>query len=187
MDMIARLRAERHDLVARLDEIDKILTQYELIERAAQQLLGDRLPADSATVTAESVEHVAPPTPVVSTDRTVRGKNKTPIEDFEQAVVDVLKDAAAPMDRVALYDALTGRGIVIGDGDRDKELNALSARVYRMAQAGRLTNRRGQGYSLPEEAEGGEAPATPQEPTTDYNAVQGPVLDADDLTAETRS
>ncbi|MFT3690850.1 hypothetical protein [Paenirhodobacter sp.] len=148
MDMIARLRAERQALVARLSEIDKILAQYEQIERAAQQLLGGHPPIDSQAMTAEPVEHDAPPTPVALPDRAVSAKNKTPIDEFEQAVIDVLEETAAPMDRVQLYGALTERGIVIGDGDRDKELNALSARVYRMTQAGRLTSRRGQGYSL---------------------------------------
>lgn len=148
MNVIARLREERQGLVARLDEIDKILTQYEQIERAAQRLLGGRPPIDSQVMTPETVEHVAPLMPVASLDRTVSSKNKTPIDEFEQAVIDVLEETAAPMDRVQLYDALTERGIVIGDGDREKELNALSARVYRMTQAGRLTSRRGQGYSL---------------------------------------
>lgn len=148
MDMIARLRAERQDLVARLGEIDKILTQYKQIERAAQQLLGDHPPVDSRAMTAGPVEPVAPHTPATVPDRAVSAKNKTPIEEFEQAVIDVLQETAAPLNRVQLYDALTDRGIVIGDGDREKELNALSARVYRMTQTGRLTSRRGQGYSL---------------------------------------
>ena len=177
MDMIARLRAEQQALVARLSEIDKLLTQYEQFERAAQQLLGGRPPIDSRPMTAEPVEHdapPAPPTPIVPPDRTVSAKNKTPIDEFEQAVIDVLDETAAPMDRVQLYDALTERGIVIGDGDRDKELNALSARVYRMTQAGRLTSRRGQGYSLKTDGDVDDLHHGPQhEDASLHQEVQG--------------
>ena len=54
------------------------------------------------------------------------------------------------MDRVALYETLTERNIVIGDGGREKDLNALSARVYRMARDpnNRISSERGRGYRL---------------------------------------
>lgn len=157
MDIISRLRAEREALVDRLAEIDKILSQFEEVERAARRIV-EAIPVVSVTTGDAS-----PPSRlgqyVVLTQKPHRyeadgggaqGRVKTPIEEFEKAVVDVLREANQPMDRVALYEALMARGIVIGDGDRDKELNALSARVYRMTQAGLLENKRGEGYRLKE-------------------------------------
>lgn len=186
MDMIARLRAERQAIVARLSEIDKIVAQYEQIERAAQQLLDGHRPIDSQTMTAEPIKHEALPTSVALPDQAVSAKRKTPIDEFEQAVIDVLLETAAPMDRVQLYDALMERGIVIGDGDRDKELNALSARVYRMTQSGRLTSQRGQGYSLKASLTDGLAPVNEhldEVRSADAAVAQDTVIHDDDLLA----
>ncbi len=169
MEIAALLREEREALVARIAKIDKMLRQHDDWGREAQRLL-------SLTVAAESTppdEHPANGStkidahPTASTEpkyRDVSGLRvrvrsrtfpesasaKTPIPEFEAAVIDVLRAANRPMDRVALYEALTARGIVIGDGGRDKDLNALSARVYRMAQdpANRISSLRGQGYWL---------------------------------------
>lgn len=149
MEIIERLRAERQALVARMGEIDKMLRQYEELDRIAQTLLSPSSQsaeiADSRKPKIEGDVNV-PITEYVQPNGTRR--KKTPIAEFEKAVTDVLRDADAPMDRAELYDALTARGIVIGDGNRDRELNALSARVYRMAQDGRLESQRGQGYRL---------------------------------------
>ena len=68
--------------------------------------------------------------------------------EFQGAIIDVLRHNGTPMDRKALYEALMKRGVVIGDGDPDKEMNALSARVYRMKEDGILVSERGQGYQL---------------------------------------
>jgi hypothetical protein len=74
--------------------------------------------------------------------------SKTPVAAFERAVIEVLQEADGPMDRVAIYEALKERGITVGSGDRERELNVVSARVYRMALGGQLEGVRGQGYRL---------------------------------------
>lgn len=169
MEIIARLREEREVLVARVAQIDKMLKQYDEWGLEAQRLL-----SLTRVIEADSHETRAAPsdTPIgaasevpdqpslrqggnvrirvrSASSQVVTG-SKTPIPEFEAAVISVLRESGQPMDRVALYDALTARGIVIGDGDRGKELNALSARVYRMAQnpTNRISGERGQGYRL---------------------------------------
>jgi len=169
MEIIACLREEREALVARVIQIDKMLRQYDEWGREAQRLLslttsakvepvGNRAASASPDFVADAD---APDQPKFRQDgdigvrlrspssMPVKGR-KTPIPEFEAAVIGVLRETGEPMDRVALYEALTARGIVIGDGGRDKDLNALSARVYRMAQdpKNRISGERGQGYRL---------------------------------------
>lgn len=169
MEIIARLREEREILVARVAQIDKMLRQYDEWGREAQRLLS----LTGAPVFAGGDENIvsAAPSEIRSAkapSERERGMvvdeegsagalaslsvaaGKTPIPEFEAAVIEVLREAGKPMDRVELYEALTARGIVIGDGNRDKELNALSARVYRMARESknRISGERGQGYRL---------------------------------------
>lgn len=167
MEIIARLREERQALVDRVMQIDKMLQQYEEWGREAQQLLSltgtakaeshlDRVAPAASTAIAESTEPEQPKFRQVGSVRfrspsslPVIGR-KTPIPEFEAAVIDVLRESGQPMDRVALYEALTARGIVIGSGVRDRDLNALSARVYRMAldPSNGISGERGQGYRL---------------------------------------
>ena len=166
MEIIARLREEREILVARVTQIDKMLHQYDAWGREAQLLLS--LTAAARPDSGDGPAFATGPKAVLDTgvsDQQKYGKfgkmstrersslpvqgAKTPIREFEAAVIDVLRENDLPMNRIALYDALTARGIVIGDGQKDKELNALSARVYRMAQGGGpLISEQGQGYSL---------------------------------------
>ena len=154
METITRLREERAQIAARLAQIDNILRQYDELDQEAKRLLmvADMVEdTDQAMVldAAEKAVSVATPTNAVSKpDADVVKRNKTPMKEFEAAVLDVMRENNRPMDRVDLYDALTSRGIVIGDGDRDKELNTLSARVYRMAKDGHLVSQRGEGYRL---------------------------------------
>ena len=172
MEIIARLREEREALVARIAQIDKMLKQYDEWGREAQRLLSltsvvgagsheSRVGPSGEPAGAGSAESEVPVQPnfrqVGNVEIRVRSRSslpvagsKTPMPEFEAAVIDVLRESGQPMDRVALYDALTTRGIVIGDGGRDKDLNALSARVYRMAQdpKNRISSERGQGYRL---------------------------------------
>lgn len=177
MEIIARLREEREALVARVSQIDKMLQQYDEWGREAQRLLsltpaveiGSRDARAAPSDMPVGAESEVPDQPsfrqggnvrirVRSASSPVVTGRKTPIPEFEAAVISVLRESGQPMDRVALYDALTARGIVIGDGDRDKELNALSARVYRMAQdpKNRISGERGQGYRLITDEESGE-------------------------------
>jgi len=157
MEIIGLLRAERQALVERLSEIDQMLRQYEELDRIAQTLLEPSTSSARATdsrkpdVNSQSPDADRLPPAMGVTPNTMRGlvgRKKTPTDEFERLVIDILRDANAPLDRAELYDALTERGVVIGDGNRDKELNALSARLYRMAQAGHLDSKRGQGYLL---------------------------------------
>lgn len=159
METINRLREERAQLVARLNQIDNILLRYQEWDREAKRLLA--IDDGASTVgKREPTEAVAPSgvTPAVAAVADAPSvpapkRVRTPMREFEAAVLDVLRESDFPMDRVALYDALVGRGIVIGDGDRDKELNALSARVYRMAKDGGIVSQRGEGYRLKREEE----------------------------------
>lgn len=174
MEIIVRLREERAALVARVSQIDKMLQQYEEWGREAQQLLSltgtakaesnlDHVGPAAETDVAESSEPEHPKFRQVGNVR-VRLRSpsslpvvsrKTPIPEFETAVIDVLRESGQPMDRTELYEALTARGIVIGDGGRNSDLNALSARVYRMAQdpKNRISGERGQGYRLLDDEE----------------------------------
>ena len=165
MDIVTRLRAEREVLVERLAQIDKMLREYDEWGREAQRLLS-LTAASGGVANNEAIDQGAEADSksggiaieahrrLENIDRVRRVRlgpsNKTPIRDFEAAVIDVLKESGKPMDRTELYDALTERGIVIGSGNRDKDLNALSARVYRMAQNPEhgITGERGQGYRL---------------------------------------
>lgn len=169
MEIIARLREERAALVARVSQIDKMLRQYEEWGREAQQLLSltsavipDSQEALSISADSPAAAEIdASDRPITHQVGEVRprvrpqiaspiAQRKTPISEFEAAVIDVLRQTGEPMDRVALYDALIARGIVIGDGGREKDLNALSARVYRMAKDPKngIFGERGQGYRL---------------------------------------
>lgn len=177
MEIIARLREEREALVARIAQIDKMLQQYDEWGREAQRLLSltsvveagsheNRAGPSDVPAGAESEVPVQPNFRQVGNAKNLERSrsslpvagSKTPMPEFEAAVIDVLRESGQPMDRVALYDALTARGIVIGDGGRDKDLNALSARVYRMAQdpKNRIAGERGQGYRLITDEENGE-------------------------------
>lgn len=193
MEIIARLREEREALVARIAQIDKMLKQYDEWGREAQQLLSltgaakaesnlDHVAPAAVTDVAESSEPEQPKFRQVGNVRVrlrspsslpVVGR-KTPMPEFEAAVIDVLRESGQPMDRVALYEALTGRGIVIGSGGRDRDLNALSARVYRMAQdpSSGISGERGQGYRLvtdeeipePDSVDGGDVDDEDRDP-----------------------
>lgn len=151
MELIIRLREERAALVARLAQIDQMLSQYEEWGRAAQRLIS--LTNQSNHESEKTYETQGDQTGVPSRAYSGEGvpshaaKKKTPIKEFQQTILDILRESMVPMDRVALYDALISRGVVIGDGDREKDLNVLSARVYRLAQETRLiVSERGQGY-----------------------------------------
>lgn len=153
MEIIELLRKERQSLVERLKVIDKMLCQFEDLGRNAEALLtrgeSSTKVTDSHVPVVKFESGVAAPTVLAAREMPgLARRAKTSTEEFERVVIDILREADAPMDRAQLYDALTKRGVVIGDGDRNKELNALSARVYRMAQAGHLENKRGRGYQL---------------------------------------
>ena len=174
MDIIARLREEREALVARLAQIDKMLLQYEEWGREAQNLLSltsavasrslDPVRMKAEEGSSDASAPVRKPVTLIQKPMIRRVQlphrsqlpfGKTPMPQFEDAVIEILRESGTAMDRVALYDALTARGVVIGTGDRDKDLNALSARAYRMAQdpKNRISGERGQGYRLLKEGE----------------------------------
>jgi len=145
METVSRLRQERAALVERLTQIDKILRQFDELDRNARLLLTTTPETRNVGITTNAADirkHAVlqhPPNKM---------PKKTPMAEFQAAVIDAIRESGGAMDRVELYEALTSRGIVIGDGDREKEVNALSARVYRMAQDGILVSERGQGYRL---------------------------------------
>jgi len=180
METISRLREERAQLVARLEQIDKILRKYDELDQEAKRLLTltdeskDATKATSPESPTEALTVQSSDKPVDEASSVAVERTKTPMTKFEAAVLDVMRESGRPMDRTDLYDALTARGIVIGDGDRDKELNTLSARLYRMAKDGHLASQRGQGYRLRGDD---EVPAQDEdaEETVNYEDVDDPL------------
>lgn len=152
MNAIEKLKEERQRMVERLAEIDKILGQYEELQRAAEGYFAADVqhtpPADSnlnAFRMPSPQEPVA--NPVSPTMPGVR-KAKTPKPLFERAVLEILAAAERPLDRSALYGTLRGRGVVIGSPDESSDLNTLSARMSRMKD--KIINVTGYGYWLKE-------------------------------------
>lgn len=165
MEIIARLREEREALVARIERIDEMLRQYEEWGREAAQLItvtgsitdqpeASRTTVEPATLTVAQTRPVDATSAIASSIGLrmpwplLTSKPKTPIAQFEKTVIDVLRKATRPIDRTEIYEELLKRGVIIGSGGRDRDLNALSARVYRMAQDPKnlIKSERGQGY-----------------------------------------
>lgn len=150
MNAIEKLQAERQRLVERLAEIDKILGQYEELERIAESYFATSATHTPSTDLASERVALAEPQRVEPTKPMMPMPNmrkaKTPMADFEQAVVEVLSEVEEPLDRSALYKALLDRDVVIGSADENADLNTLSARMSRMKK--NVTNVRGYGYWL---------------------------------------
>lgn len=148
MNAIEKLQAEHQRLVERLAEIDKILGQYQEIQRMAESYFATSAPhtptTDSASerVALSEPQRVEPTKPMMP----IPGarKPKTPMADFERAVTEVLSEAEKPLDRSALYKALIDRDVVIGSPDESSDLNTLSARMSRMKE--KFFNVTGYGY-----------------------------------------
>ena len=162
MNAIEKLQAERQRLVARLAEIDKILMQYEELQRVAENYLSSdtshTAPSDSGVISDNSEkQQVLKPTASTPTVPHAR-KSKTNMVDFERIVLDVLSEAEKPLDRSALYKALLDRDVVVGSPTESADLNTLSARMSRMKE--RVVNVSGYGYWPKERAfpEGGYEP-----------------------------
>lgn len=153
MDAIERLKQERQHLAERLAEIDHILSKYEEINRLAErlfsQLATEQQNTDSLSFRREALlgfERKAHG--VVEKRQPESGPQnapKTPMEEFEKVVLQILDEADRPLDRVALYDELQNRKVVIGSVDKGADLNTLSARMSRMKG---VTNLKGFGYWL---------------------------------------
>lgn len=154
MNAIEKLQAERQRLVARLAEIDKILGQYQEIQRIAESYFAKNAPHTPSTDSVSGPETLPEPQCVEPTKPMMRmpgfRKPKTPMADFEQAVVEMLSEVEEPLDRSALYKALTERDVVIGSPDERSDLNTLSARMSRMKE--KIVNVSGYGYWLRERA-----------------------------------
>lgn len=162
MNAIEKLQAERQRLVDRLAQIDKILGQYEELQRVAESYLTGNTPhtkltdSDTVQIGVRDFDEVEARDRMQTT--TSSRRPKTPMTEFEAVVVEVLSDAEKPLDRSALYKALGNRGVVIGSADESSDLNTLSARMSRMKE--KVVNVSGYGYWLKERAfhEGGYAP-----------------------------
>ncbi len=148
MNAIEKLQSERQRVVARLAEIDRILGQYEELQRIAESYLasGASHTADSGTVTdSVKTQAEAQREPSVTEPNLPRVKSpKTPMVEFERVVIELLSEAEVPLDRSALYKALLDREIVIGSPDESSDLNTLSARMSRMKD--KIVNVSGHGY-----------------------------------------
>lgn len=174
MNAIEKLRAERQILVERLGEIDKILGQYQEIQRMAESYFATRTANTPSTDSASDPVAFSEPQRVETTKLmmpmpSVR-KPKTSMADFERAVIKVLSEANEPLDRSALYKALIERDVVIGSPDENADLNTLSARMFRMKE--RVFNMKGYGYWLKERAfpPGGYEPMRETDEQPKYDA-----------------
>lgn len=162
MNAIEKLRTERQRLVARLAEIDKILGQYEELQRIAESYLTTEMPhkhfSDSGYQQGVSGETLGSRLNAEMPRVVDQHKSKTPMAEFEKVVVEVLSETHEPLDRSALYKALMARDVVIGSPDERSDLNTLSARMSRMKE--NIVNVTGFGYWLKERAfaPGGHAP-----------------------------
>ena len=151
MNAIEKLQAERQRLVARISEIDKILGQFEELQRMAESFFSV---ATTNTDSREKYSDSAAPSTDDSgqirefsmPDRFQPTKPKTPMAEFMNIVLQILAGAEQPLDRSALYAELLNRGVVIGSPDESSDLNTLSARMSRMTE--NVTNVKGYGYWL---------------------------------------
>lgn len=167
MNAIEKLQSERQRLVARLTEIDKILGQYDELQRIAESYLATGAPhmpiTDSAVDPVVRSEGGEQKPNIPESTSSVERKSKTPMADFERIVCDVLTAAEKPLGRSALYEALQERGVVIGSPDQSADMNTLSARMSRMSE--KVMNVKGYGYWLKGRAfpEGGYNPGGVEE------------------------
>lgn len=150
MNPIEKLQAERQRIVARLTEIDNILVKYDELQRAAENFFSTdaqhTLKSDSdnnSDIAHDShraePSSIAPHVPVTQ-------RSKTPMADFERAVMEILSETETPLNRSALYKALIDRDVVIGSPDESADLNTLSARMSRMNE--KVVNINSYGYWL---------------------------------------
>lgn len=162
MNAIDKLQAERQRLVGRLAEIDKILGQYEELQRVAESYFTTNAshtpPSDSGADPVAMRESKELETNLSMSAMPGVRRPKTPMVDFERAVIEVLSEAEEPLDRSVLYKALLDRDVVIGSPDESSDLNTLSARMSRMKE--KVVNVRGHGYWLKDRAfpDGGYEP-----------------------------
>ncbi len=150
MNAIKKLQTERQRLVARLAEIDKILCQYEELQRIAETYLAADDTHTSLADSGANLVEMTKPQEAHHSDRTGNvvheTRRKTSMDEFERVVVDVLTEAESPLNRAALYKALVDRGVVIGSSNENADLNTLSARMSRMKE--KVVNVSGYGYWL---------------------------------------
>jgi hypothetical protein len=148
MNTIEKLQSERQRVVARLAEIDRILGQFEELQRIAESYLnfGISHTAPTGTVTDSVKMGEEPQTEPSASDPVLPRTQspKTPMVEFERVVTELLSEAEKPLDRSALYKALLDREIVIGSPDESSDLNTLSARMSRMKE--KVVNVSGYGY-----------------------------------------
>ena len=126
MDNLTRLQTERRALASRLQEIDALLDDYKLWEARVASVI------DNASAIA--VESKPARTPR-------KGHNQgSPMQDFMEAVANILSMSDRPMDRSSLLQALVAANIDVGGEDPK---NTLSARLSRMDN---VVNVKGLGY-----------------------------------------
>lgn len=126
METIEQLKAEREALAARMEQIDKLLAEYNAWSARAASLLPaiQRVTPVRDTMFAPKTEPAIP----------------SPMRKFEDAVMAVLERAPSPLDRSKLLERVEALGIVVGGAD---PRNTISARLSRMPD---VINVKGIGY-----------------------------------------
>lgn len=127
MDVIAKLREEQQALRARISEIEVLIEEYANWERRVSNVVLHTKVTNEAN--DDDQRSITPDLPV------------TPMNKFEEAVLEALSKADHPRHRTELLADLKAMGIVVGGSD---ERNTLSARLTRMGDG--ITNIRGYGY-----------------------------------------
>ena len=133
MDRLEQLRNMRRGLEAQLQEVIRLIEEYEQLEAKVRGLL-EAKPQNLAST-------IEKPTWQIFSGMQTRAK-KPEVEEFEAVVRQILSEANAPMDRTEVLQAVRARGVTVGGAE---PANTVSARLSRMDD---VRSQRGVGYWL---------------------------------------
>jgi hypothetical protein len=146
MSRIDDLMEERRQLQLRIGVIDRAISEYHEWERRVELLLPTqgrnalRMDAGPTPPTTRDVAIATVTNALLSASQQAGAPKASSMEDFTDAVNDLLDQIDRPLQRTPLFEALEARGIVI---DGKEPLNTLSARMTRMEN---VTNIKGFGF-----------------------------------------
>ena len=146
MSRIDDLMEERRQLQLRIGVIDRAISEYHEWERRVELLLPTqgrnalRMDADTSPIMARDVAVATVTNALLGIPPQASAPKPSSMEEFTDAVNDLLDQIDRPLQRTPLFEALEARGIVI---DGKEPLNTLSARMTRMEN---VTNIRGHGF-----------------------------------------
>lgn len=146
MSRIDDLMEERRQLQLRIGVIDRAILEYHEWERRVELLLPTqgrnalRMDAGPTPPTTRDVAVATVTNALLGIPPQANAPKASSMEDFTDAVNDLLDQIDRPLQRTPLFEALEARGIVI---DGKEPLNTLSARMTRMEN---VINIKGHGF-----------------------------------------